>query len=248
MRRASASWETSPTTATHSAPCASSSARSRSRPSPSTSVATIRAPSCAKTTAVARPMPFAAPVMTAVLPPSRPTSSPPIALLLGVLDRPGLADDGDLDLARVGQLLLDLLDDVTGEPAGRQVVDLLGPDEDADLATRLDREGPIDPAEALGDRLQVLEPLHVRIHRLAAGARSRRADRVRDLDDRRLQAGVLDFLVVRGDRVDHLGREVVPLGDLGADRGMRSLDLVVDGLADVVEEAAHLGDGHVRTD
>ena len=83
--------------------------------------------------------------------------------------------------------------------AGGQVVDLLGPDEDADLAAGLDRERLLDAAEALGDRLQVLEALDVRVHRFAAGARARRADRVGDLDDRRLEAGVLDFLVVGGD-------------------------------------------------
>src|SRR4051794_935301 len=60
--------------------------------------------------------------------------------LLGVLDGAGLADDGDLDLARVGQLLLDLLDDVAGEAARGQVVDLLRTHEDADLAPGLDRE------------------------------------------------------------------------------------------------------------
>ena len=49
-------------------------------------------------------------------------------------------------------------------------------------------------------------------------------------------------------RVDDLGREVVALGDLGADGGVRALDLVVDGLADVVEQAAHLGDLDVGAD
>ena len=34
----------------------------------------------------------------------------------------------------------------------------------------------------------------------------------------------------------------------GADRGVRTLDLVVDGLADVVEQAAHLGDLDVGAD
>ena len=38
------------------------------------------------------------------------------------------------------------------------------------------------------------------------------------------------------------------LGDLGADRGVRPLDLVVDRLADVVEQAAHLGDLDVGPD
>ena len=70
----------------------------------------------------------------------------------------------------------------------------------------------------------------------------RRADRVGDLDDRRLDAGVLDLLVVGGDAVDDLHRQVVALGDRRADGGVRALDLVVDGLADVVQQAAHLGD------
>ncbi len=58
--------------------------------------------------------------------------------------------------------------------------------------------------------------------------------------------GVLDFLVVGGDGVHDLGREVVALRDLGADLGVRALDLVVDRLAHVVEQAAHLGRLHVE--
>ena len=106
----------------------------------------------------------------------------------------------------------------------------------------------LDPDEALGDRLQVLEPLDVGVHGLAAGTRPRRADRVGDLDDRGLQAGVLDLLVVGGDAVDDLERQVVALGDLGADGRMRAFDLVVDRLADVVQQAAHLGDLDVGAD
>ena len=41
---------------------------------------------------------------------------------------------------------------------------------------------------------------------------------------------------------------IVPLGDRGADDGVRTLDLVVDRLADVVEQAAHLGDLDVGAD
>src|SRR3954454_21987909 len=52
-------------------------------------------------------------------------STSPVSLLR-VLDGAGLADDGDLDLAWVGQLLFDLLDDVAGQSAGGKVVDLFG--------------------------------------------------------------------------------------------------------------------------
>src|SRR3972149_367396 len=62
------------------------------------------------------------------------------ARLFRVLHGPRLADDGDLDLARVGQLLLDLLDDVAGQPGRGQVVDLLRADEDPDLPAGLDGE------------------------------------------------------------------------------------------------------------
>ena len=66
IRRASASIETSPTTVAHVGALRLEIGRlSRASPSASMSVATTRAPSAAKTSAVARPMPFAAPVMTA---------------------------------------------------------------------------------------------------------------------------------------------------------------------------------------
>src|SRR5213078_4033885 len=97
------------------------------------------------------------------------------------------------------------------------VVDLLGADEDTYLAAGLDGERALDALEAVGDGLEVLEPLDVGVHRLAAGARPRRADGIGDLDDRRLDAGVLDFLVVGGDAVHDLHRQVVALGDLPAD-------------------------------
>ena len=43
-----------------------------------------------------------------------------------------------------------------------------------------------------------------------------------------------------------LNGRLLRLGDCRADRGVGPLDLVVDGLADVVEQAAHLGDLDVR--
>lgn len=60
--------------------------------------------------------------------------------LSGVVDRPCFPDNRDLDLTRVLQALFDLLDDVPREPARRQVVDLRGRNEDADLAPGLDGE------------------------------------------------------------------------------------------------------------
>src|SRR5438445_9818125 len=72
----------------------------------------------------------------------RPCPADPPPRLLRVLHRPRLADDGHLDLARIGQCFLDLANDVAREAHGRHVVDLLGPHEYAHLATRLDGKRP----------------------------------------------------------------------------------------------------------
>ena len=54
--------------------------------------------------------------------------------------------------------------------------------------------------------------------------------------------------VVGRDRVHDLEREVVALGDLGPDPGVAALDLVVDGLADVVQEPGPPCDGAVESE
>src|SRR5438128_6588918 len=62
-----------------------------------------------------------------------------------IVHRPSLAHDGDLYLARILERLFDFLDDVPRQAHRRQVVDLLGPDDDADLSTRLNGEGLLHP-------------------------------------------------------------------------------------------------------
>src|SRR5947209_5867197 len=106
--------------------------------------------------------------------------------LLRVLHGTRLPDDRHFDLAGIRELFLDLADDIAREAGCGEIVDLLGSDEDADFAAGLDGEAALDAGEALGDRLQVLEPPHVRVHRLAARARPTGRDGVGDLDDRRL--------------------------------------------------------------
>src|SRR5687767_13756828 len=108
--------------------------------------------------------------------PGLPTMSPtkrsftPARRSLRVLDRTGLADDGDLDLPRVGEVLLDLLGDVAREPDRLLVGDLLAVHDDADLAARLDGEALLHALEARRDLLELLEPLHVSLEDLAARA------------------------------------------------------------------------------
>ena len=94
------------------------------------------------------------------------------------------------------------------------------------------------PGKALATVFEGLEALEVVLQRLAASAGAAAADGVGDDRDDRLDGARLDFLVVRLDAVDDGGVDAVTLRQLRAEVRVRALDLVVDRLADVVEEAA----------
>ena len=70
--------------------------------------------------------------------------------LLRVVDGLGLAQEIDLDLAGVGQLVLDLLGDVAREQHHLILRDLLGLDHDADLAAGLNGKAVGEPGFGLG--------------------------------------------------------------------------------------------------
>ena len=177
----------------------------------------------------------------------RPAGAPPVGLPR-VVDRARLADDGDLDLAGVLQALLDLLRDVAGQPGRPEVVDRVRLDEDPDLAPGLDGEALVDAVEGVGDPLQRLQPLDVGLDHLPPRPRPRPADRVGGGDDEGLDRLRLLLAVVGGDGVDDLAGAAEPLGDVGPDQGVRPLHLVVDRLADVVQQAGGLGDVDVGPD
>ena len=94
--------------------------------------------------------------------------------------------------------------------------------------------------------LEVAQALDVLLERLAAGARPRAGQRVGRLDDDGLDGLRLDLVVVGLHRVrDRLGL-AVPAHEVAADERVRPLDLVRDGLADVVQQrgaARRLGGG-----
>src|SRR5215813_1153954 len=159
-----------------------------------------------------------------------------------VLNRTGLANDGDLDLTGILQLGLDLLGHVAREPERLVVVDPVGLDHDAQLPPRLDREGLLDSLEAVGDVLELLEPLDVGFEDLAAGPRPRRGQGVRPVDENGLERARLVVAVVALHRVDDLVGLAELLQDLAPELEVRALHLAVDRLADVVEEAGALGD------
>jgi len=107
--------------------------------------------------------------------------------------------------------------------------------EDAQLPTRLQREGSIDAAVPRRDRLQLLKPEQVGGERVPAGARPGGRDRVRA--DREHGEVRRRFLVevVRLDRVHDALVDAEDTEQLSADEGVDSLDVMVDRLADVVQ-------------
>ena len=152
---------------------------------------------------------------------------------------------GYLDLAGVGQLVLDLLGDIAREQDHLVLADVLRLDHDADLAAGLDGVAAGDAGEALGDLLELFETLDVVLDVLAARAGTGRGDRVRRLDEAGLDGMRLDVAVVGLDAVDDRVALAVLAGDVHADGDVAALDLVVDGLADVVQQARALGHVHV---
>src|SRR3954462_15883001 len=89
-----------------------------------------------------------------------------------------LPDHGDLDLARVLELLLDLARDLVREQDGAVVVEGARLHHHADLAARLHGVDLVDAVVARGDVLEVVQSLDVLLERLAAGAGARAGERV----------------------------------------------------------------------
>lgn len=89
----------------------------------------------------------------------------------------------------------------------------------------------------VGDLLELLKTLDVVLGRLATGAGARSRDGIGGLyQDIEHRVGV-DIGMVSLDSVDDDGLLAITAGKLGADDGMRALDVMVDCLAQVVQQA-----------
>ena len=118
------------------------------------------------------------------------------------------------------------------------VVDVVRPHHDPDLAAGLHREDLLHAGLAGGDLLDPLQPLHVRLEALPAGTRPAAGAGVRGLGQHRLDRLRRDLVVVRLDRVHDVLALAVLAGQVGADQRVAALDLVGERLADVVQERA----------
>src|SRR5690606_15939257 len=128
------------------------------------------------------------------------------------------------------------------------VVYLVGLHDDPDLASGLDGERVLDAGEARGDALETLEALDVALERLAPGAWTRRGDRVCGVDDDGEEGLGAVQVVVVGDRVDDLAGFTETPPEVRSDLRVGALDLAVDRLADVVQQARAARHGLVHPD
>src|SRR5919112_23445 len=107
--------------------------------------------------------------------------------LPGELNGPRLPDHCHLDLPGIFQLVLDPPGDILRQPDGFFVGNPVALDHDADFAAGLQRERLGHPFERIGDALEFLEPLDVRLENVAAGAWAGGGDRIRRLNEHRFE-------------------------------------------------------------
>ena len=150
-------------------------------------------------------------------------------------------------MSGIFQLVLDLLADLTGKRDHALVLDDLGLDHDAYLTACLNGVAVVNTREGGSDLLQLLETLDVIFDVLASCAGTRCGKSVGCLHQDRRDGLCLHIAVVRVDRVDDRVALLVFSGEINTDLDVRSLDLVVDRLADVVQQTGALCQGGVDT-
>src|SRR5689334_21394176 len=159
--------------------------------------------------------------------------------------RPRFANEYHFDLPRILQFRFDAPCNFFGHRGHAHVIDVVGKNDDAHLASGLDREDLFHALVARRDLLEAFESLHVRLERLAPRTGSRSGDRVGRLDENGDLALVRHVVVMGGDAV-HDERVLAVLGcHLHAKLNVRPLVLVGEYLADVVEQCAAACHGDV---
>ena len=89
----------------------------------------------------------------------------------------------------------------------------------------------------VGDLLKLLKALDVILGRLAASAGTRRGNCICSLDERGKNGVGVDIAVMSLDRVDNNGLLAVAASEIGADNGVGTLYVMIDCLAEIVQQA-----------
>ena len=164
---------------------------------------------------------------------------------MGELARARLADDRHLDLTGILERVLDLGGDFAGQERGHVVADFAGLHHHAHITAGLHREAALDTGATHGDLFECLEALDVLLETLAACSGPCGRDRVGSNHQDRLDRVGFDVVVMGLDGMRHSLTLAELAAELPRDDGMRSFDLVCNGLANVVEERSSACDPFV---
>ena len=126
------------------------------------------------------------------------------------------------------------------------LADLFGLDHDANLAAGLNGVGLFDAREGAGELFELFEPTDVVLDVFTARTGACGGNRVGRLHKTGDDGLRLHVTVVRLDGVDDDGALLVLLRKLHAPLDMAAFHLVVDGLAEVVQQTCALGKRHVH--
>ena len=135
---------------------------------------------------------------------------------------------------------------LAGQKQHRVVRNLIRVDDDADLASGLNGVRAGNAGRFVGDALQLFKTLDIVFEIFAARAGAGGRNSVRRLNEAGDHGLGFHVAVVRFNRVDDAGRFLVLLGEVYTDLDMAALDLVVDRLADIMQQAGAAGGDRIE--
>ncbi len=164
----------------------------------------------------------------------------------GVVHGTGLPDYRDLDLSGILKLAFDTACHILRQPNGFLIAELFRFDHDTDLAARLQSEGLGHTAERSRDGLQPFQALDVGLEEIPPRSRSGSGNGIGRLDQHRLEGAELTVQVMSFHGFDHVFRLAVLTQYIDPQLEVGSLELPVDGFADIVENPGANGDVDVE--
>ena len=167
-------------------------------------------------------------------------------MLFSDIDSTALANHDDAHLTGILHLFLDLTGDIVSQNRGLGIGDLVRLNHDVDLATSLHGIGTLDAVMGVGNLFELLKALDVVLGRFATSTGARGRNGIGSLDQNIEHRIGVDVGVVSLNSVNDNGLLAIATGELGADNGMRTLDVMVDSLAKIVQQAGALGGHNVQ--
>ena len=142
----------------------------------------------------------------------------------------------NLDRAGIFQLALNPFDDVAGDQRHLVIRDLIGLYDDADLAAGLDSIAFFYAGEGRSDLFEFFKTLDVVFEVFSSCAGTCGGNSVRCLNEGGNNRFGLNVSVMRFNGVEDRGAFFVLAADINADLDMGAFDLMVERLADVVQQ------------